>query len=483
MDEKSWRGQWWAADDPTTRVPGILHCSEEGSLALELVGGIDITIRQPFAGGGGYAISSKSREVPIIHGICGTEKFTLLGNTATRTNTTGLSDDAIVQQNWSSGRGLRGIHLPDLESPIFARGHLRLERLLHWSNQSTFEMERDGEGPRDIRARTRSIEPLKATHNGMEISLRLLSTRFHPEHKIATNERSLTAREYAVLTFTPADPVPCMAFDELEKDLQDLLTLSTYEPCGALNRSIVFMDDSGRPVEVSVLGPQIYRTPDLQKERDHDSLLTLADIEFDAVVPAWLSLKERARTGCNILFGLRYIGKGYVGTRLLGVATAAESIHSTLRAASTPLPNGQYRRLKRKLVEAIADEDESVIEFVKLGLRNHLTYNDRMIELASIPDSAAVDSLLTDRTAWAQMLKDARNDLAHANERSSLGEEISRAFWLLETTYALLCLVLLAELGVSPEIQRAAVARNSRISYASRELRKVLTGDGSGERP
>ncbi|MFE2544780.1 ApeA N-terminal domain 1-containing protein [Actinacidiphila glaucinigra] len=480
MGERSWRGHWWAADDPNTRVPGILHCSEEGRLTLELVGGFDITVREPFADGGGYTVSAESRDVPIIHGISGGEKFTLLENGATHTSGAGLFRNEIVQQNWSSGRALRGIYLNDLESPLFVRGHLRLERLLHWGNETTFGLEMglgEGEGPREARAVTRSVEPVDATHEGMRISLRILSTRFSYEHVIAANERALTAKEYAVLTFTPLQPAPCMAFDEVEKDMQDLLTLSTYEPCGAVNRSIVFLGDDGEPREVEVLGPQIYRTSDPRKGKDLDFLLTLANVEFAELIPAWLSLKEKARTGCNILFGLRYINKGYVGTRLLGVATAAESIHSALRATSTPLPKAQYRRIKKKLVAAIEDEGDYVINFVKMGLRNSPTYNSRMIELASIPDGAAVDSLLSDRVLWAQMLKGARNDLAHANERSSQGEEISRAFWLLEVTYALLCLVLLAELGVSPEIQRAAVARNSKINYASRQFRKILAGD------
>jgi hypothetical protein len=225
---------------------------------------------------------------------------------------------------------------------------------------------------------------------------------------------------------------------------------------------------------VEVLGPQIYRTPDPRKGKDYEFLLTLADVEFAKLIPAWLGMKGRARTGCNILFGLRYIDKGYVGTRLLGVASAAESIHSSLRAASTPLPKAQYRRLKNKLVAALEGEDGSIVDFVKMGLRNNPTYNSRMIELASIPDDAAVDSLVSDRVLWARMLKNARNDLAHANERSSQGEEVSHAFWLLEVTYAMLCLVLLAELGASPEIQRRAVERNSRINYASRQFRKIL---------
>ncbi|MFF5477180.1 HEPN domain-containing protein [Streptomyces sp. NPDC012935] len=196
-------------------------------------------------------------------------------------------------------------------------------------------------------------------------------------------------------------------------------------------------------------------------------------MEFTELIPRWLSLKSKARLGCNILFGLRYIEKGYVGTRLLGVATAAENIHRSLRSTSTPLAKAEYRHLKRKIMSAITDEPEELQEFVKMGLRNNPSYNDRMLELASIPNTEAVDTLLGDREGWAKMLKNARNDLAHANERSSQDSDPSPAYLLLEVTYALLCLVLMAELGISEEAQRKAV-QDQRIDGVSRRFKAQL---------
>jgi hypothetical protein len=476
MAERTWRGYWWEAATPEAKIPGVLRCSEDGEVRLELVGGIDITIRQPLPNGNGYSISGDTRDVPLIHGTSGSERFTLLDNSCVHSSGMGFFDGDITRQDWTSIRALRGVHLESLDAPIFVRSHLRLERLLHWSNRSAFRLSvemKDGELPRSKQVERVEIEPVTVRHNDLEVSLRLRTRDFQHEDQIVSNERSLSGKESAVLTFTPPHPVPCKHFDEVDKDMQDLLTLSTYEPCGALSRTLTYMKSHDKPQEVEVIGRQIYRTSSPKRSNSYtESLFTLADIDFTDVIPAWLHLKERARTGCNILFGLRYIERGYIGTRLLGVATAAESIHAALRSTSTPLTKREYRDLKDKILAAISDEPKELVDFVKTGLRNNPTYNDRMLELASIPDGEAVETLLGNREYWARALKKSRNDLAHANERSSQSDETSEAFLLMEVTYALLCLVLMAELGVSQENQRRAVEMNSRISHISRQFKK-----------
>jgi hypothetical protein len=126
------------------------------------------------------------------------------------------------------------------------------------------------------------------------------------------------------------------------------------------------------------------------------------------------------------------------------------------------------------LDEAIAGQSEQIRDFVKSRLRNDATYNDRMVELASIPDSEAVDKLLTDRVQWAERLKNSRHDLAHANERPAQTSDSVGALCLLETTYALLCLVAMAEIGLSAEVQRRAVSDTGKINWAAAQFKKLL---------
>ncbi|MGW0930953.1 ApeA N-terminal domain 1-containing protein [Streptomyces sp. NPDC002644] len=484
MTERTWRGFWWDPEEPEQKIPGTLYCSNDGEVRLELVGGFDLLIREPLPGGNGFSVSSENREISLIHGDSDGQRFSLIDNSCTRSHGgLGLFHGHVSSQDWIAGRALRGVHLESVDAPHFTRSRLRLERLLSWSKKSAFtlSMELDADGlPRSKQVAKREVEALTANYEGLEVSLHLLTKDFQYEDHAVSSERSLIGKESAELTLTPQRPVSCTYFDEVHKDLQDLLTLSTYEPCGALSRTLTCLSSDGGSDEVEVIGRQIYRTPEQKgNRRAGDLLFSLSDVPFEEVVPAWLSLKQKARTGCNILFGLRYIEKGYIGTRLLGVATAAESIHRGLRSASAPMPKQQYRQLKNKLLAAIADEPIDVIEFVKNGLHNNPTYNDRMLELAAIPDSEAVDALLGDRKRWAKELKGARNDLAHANERSAEVDGVSQAFLLLEVTYALLCLVLMAEVGVDSKMQRRAVKSNSRISYVSRQFRMQLSKESS----
>lgn len=366
---------------------------------------------------------------------------------------------------------------------MFTHGYLQLERLLHWSNRSTFDLAHVREAGKTTgkhKIGTHEEPEAVAIFNDTRISLRVRGTDFAIKGGPVSNRKSLESSEWAVLKFESSGPVSYRAFDTVAKDLQDLLSLSSYAPCGWRSRSLMYETSDTHPGshhfpnEVELMGRQVYRTKLLDNEDSrHIFLFTLSEIDFPDLIPRWLALKDRARMGCEILFGLRYIETGYVGTRLLGVASAAESIHSSLRAASTPLPRSEYRALKRKLLAAISDESDTIKDFVKNGLRNNPTYNDRMLELASIPDSETVDQLLSDRSRWAAMLKQSRNDLAHANERSIKDDEVTPAFWLLEVTYALLCLVLMAELGVSAEVQRG-VLDHPRVHWASFQLRKFL---------
>jgi hypothetical protein len=482
MSERSWRGQWWVPEEPEVVVPGTLYCAEDGRLQLELVGGFDTEIRTPLPGGNGYTVSMESRDLPLIHGTSGSELFTLIDTHATHTSGVGFFRGEIVVQDLSPNRVLRGIHLQSFDETVFVRAHLQLERLLHWSARSTFDLRSllsEHGSIRERKAATHEVQPETASYGDMTLGLRVRGTEFNIVHRPVANRRSMETAEWATLDFEASKPMSFTAFDMVVKNMQDLLTLCAYEPCGSHTQSLIFRTSETHPgpfetKEAEVLGRQVFQTEGKENDKPHHHFLfTLGDLDFPELVPRWLALKDSARLGFNILFGLRYISTGYVGPRLLGVATAAENIHRALCPTSTPLPTPIYKALKAKLLDAIPDEPEHIREFVKRGLRNDPTYNERMLELASIPDADAVDRLLTDRAEWATRLKNARHDLAHANERSAQDPDSSTAFWLLEVTYALLCLVAMSKLELSPEVQRRA-ADNPKIQWASQQFKKIL---------
>ena len=101
------------------------------------------------------------------------------------------------------------------------------------------------------------------------------------------------------------------------------------------------------------MGHQVHQpTPGSGSAVRVEYLFTLSDVDFAAVVPAWLALYERASTACGVLFGLKYIiSQGYAGTRLLSAASSAEALHQSLHD-STPYPQGEFRELLKKTLSA-----------------------------------------------------------------------------------------------------------------------------------
>jgi hypothetical protein len=481
MAQESWRGTWWEAANPDTTRPGVLYRDEADRFRLELIGGFDIEIREPLPSGNGYAVKMDSRKLDMIHGTAEGTFFTLMGLQHAHTSG-GFTARNITKQDWTAQRVLKGIHLSSPDEQVFTRLHLQFDYLLHWTHRSTYEitMRTEQGKPPDTQV-ARHLEPtLHATYQGVEIGLRVRSHDFNIERRPVANRTTIQTTEWATLDFDPPQPISHDALNTFSKDLQDLLTLCAYAPAASQGQSLIHPptpEHPGHPEfdnEVDVMGPQIYRSPDSGRDKSlHHYLFTLADIEFAELIPRWLALKQNARMGSNILFGLRYISSGYVGARLLGVASAAENIHRSLRSGTTPLPDTHYKELKKKIRAALKGEPVAARQFVHHRLHNTPTYLDRLLDLAQIPDQAVVDELLTDRTRWATLLKDSRNDLAHANERSVANDDTSVAFWLLEITYALLHLVLMAELGLDADTQRRALD-HPQVNWAHHEFRRVL---------
>lgn len=478
---QSWRGSWWIAGEPDVVRLGVLYRDDMDRFTLELVGGFDIAVREPLPGRNGWSVKLETREIEMIHGEAEGKRFTLL-YLNDRHTTGDLLGGNIWTQDWTANRVLMGIHLTRPDEAVFTQAHLQFDYLLHWSNRTTLSLalpmmsgKRAGPGE----ARRKPDVCVEAQYEELKFLLRVRSHEFTLEHHPVAGTRTLRTTEWAVFDVDPPGAVSHDALDTVSKDLQDLLTFCSYTPVASQGRSLIYEPSDVHPGskysnEVEVMGPQIYRAhPPATGTQLHHYLFRLDALDLPELLPRWLALKEKARLGCNILFGLRYISDGYVGTRLLGVATAAENLHRALRSARLPFEPDRFRAVKEKLRHAIADEPEPVRVFVNNRLHNAPTYHDRLLDLASIPDEAVVEELLTDREKWATMLKNSRNDLAHANERSQANADASPAFWLLEITYALLHLVLMAELGLDSGAQREAL-EHPQISWTRIQFRKVV---------
>jgi hypothetical protein len=431
MSDREWRGYWWLPGQDQ-KIPGTLIQSvEDGEVALHLIGGFNIAEWLPV--NEQKSALSVEGSFPVILGSSGSEIFTLLGCNARHTKGQFFFSDYITEQDLGIQRALRGIHLDSRDEKIFNSATLHIEYLLGWTNLTTLEAKIELDKWKwtgNQTASTSPIEEVTAVHNEHKFTLNVVFNQFRVEDRPRANERSIANSEWAELDISSTKPVSFAVFDNAAKAIMDLMTLTAHAPAGVIRETLVFTPATEHPAagrrasaNVEVLGRQIHQPKPSINETDRvDYLFTLNDLNFSEVLPKWLDLHNRAWLACSLLFGLSYIQQGYTSSRLLTVATAAESLHRALH----PKAKKMY-------------------------------YVDRLKALAAEPDAAAVSLLIQDVPKWASYIKDQRNGMAHG-DRDELNTGRARLIYdALEVTRALLGLVLLNRLGLSAEGQTRAV--------------------------
>ncbi|WP_208722248.1 HEPN domain-containing protein [Rhodococcus qingshengii] len=177
---------------------------------------------------------------------------------------------------------------------------------------------------------------------------------------------------------------------------------------------------------------------------------------METVLNKWVALSEQLGLPLDVLLGLDYITDGYYENRIFNVASAGEGIHGSLYPDSKALTPEQHAAIKATVAAAFEGDDlawvREQIHWNRIGLKQ------RYLELAAYIDPQAATALLTDIETWARWLKNARNSIGHL-ETDGLDRRVPAAarFHLTNITKAFLHLVLLQELGLSPELQRKAV--------------------------
>ncbi len=470
MSEIRWKGNWWLPEDPNDTTPGTLHYGDDGQLRLELIGGFTFEVRTPIANG--FTVNLRDPSFPVIHGRCGSERFTLLETHAVHSSGGIFSD--ISDQTLSALRGLRGIHVSSAQEAVFDSAEVQLEYLLGWTRQTTMQAKiaiNDELWTGEQAGNSKPVDDLTTSYGGVTFTLKIPYTQFRVADDPRASRRAMTSDEWAELELTNPSPMSLEGFNHIIKAMADMMTLCANAPSGALKRTLWFTGSEAHPTpqgrrsEVEVMGRQVHQpAPQADEPALIEYLFTLHDIGFDVIVPAWLALYENAPTACSVLFGLKYISQGYTSTRLLSAASAAEALHQALHDSS-PYNDTDFKDLLAKVLDSYSGDDtasKAARKFIRERLTNHMTYRDRIVALAAIPDPEAVKSLLPNIQNWATLLKRARNSVAHAAKNQTDTVELARSaelqYSLTEVTYALLSIILMAELHLPAETQRRAAS-------------------------
>lgn len=190
-------------------------------------------------------------------------------------------------------------------------------------------------------------------------------------------------------------------------------------------------------------------------------LFTLADVDFESLVPLWWNARQRFTGACNILLGERFMPDNYVEPQLITAVTAAESFHGALSDKSQLSREEALERLAPAF-DVLSEKD---VRWLKSLIPSGFSLRQRLERLVNRMPTTCRDRLVPDPAAWSRDVKDVRNDLAH---RGSTSMDAERIFGVLCVTKAVVLVNLLLELGIDECRILESLTGNHELSRASR---------------
>jgi ApeA N-terminal domain 1 len=295
---------------------------------------------------------------------------------------------------------------------------------------------------------------------------------------VATSGRS-------VLHFSSTRSRSVDEWEEVARMAQDLLSLATFSPCAVLRHTLIPDDerhasDSAARSEVHVYTRQLVTgSPKESAMIAWEMLFNLSDIDFEVVLPQWSRVQDMLRPTCNMILGLKYIPVGYLETKLLTAAGAAEVMESSLaRGLNRPLPvpKETFKVLRQELL-CLAPEEYR--DWLNKKLYNAPSLQDKLKLLASQLDNQVRETLLPNVDLWAQRTAKARNDLAHRGESKDVPPlEMSAA---VDVTVAVVVITLLDQLEIPTSRILQALEHHPDLRRAPDLARRYWRAGDAGE--
>ncbi|MEU5879450.1 HEPN domain-containing protein [Spirillospora sp. NPDC047279] len=470
MEERRLIGTWWIPDAPDKRVGGVLCIPSSEKCTVELTGLLyrpgervtqkgSVTVTE---------ISERDEGPAIIHGAADGRFITLIDPSSSNATEKFGGDCATAKQTLKPRVVIIGLHLETPEDPVFDGIDVEIDNLTAWAGVTGLKTLLDDQYIVSG-YKLEMPDSITAEVDGTTISLAWTWKRSaHLQRTLDRNQ--VYAKESAYARITGSTPSMWNAFHPTMKSLQDLLTLATRHPSAIRSKQLFSkLPDRGTKRFELLHGGNT----EIEHERKvvpQDFLFSLQDVSFQDLLDRWVPLYRSIGLGIHVLFGLDYSRSGYYENKLFNAASAAESLHRALFPEATGLAEDQYRQLIQQVEAAISDKTQR--HWIKGRLRNDRGYKDRLLDLADIPSAQAVSYLLTDVDVWAKWVRDARNALAHLDSAKLEKIPEEARYRLGPLTSALMHLVLLEKLGVSPEHQLHAAERS--YGFAARAFRTAI---------
>nr|WP_143545585.1 HEPN domain-containing protein [Rhodococcus sp. 06-1059B-a] len=463
MDELRFVGKWWVPSSPEKVVGGVLTVDEKGECELELIDGL---------------FRDSDSNISMIYGVGQGRDITALNVMSVHRRRTYAQNTSMVEVSEPEAV-LVGIHLKTPEQESFDGISVQITNLTTWARQSRIKesptYKKDGDNLKFVRDQV-SIElgeDPRARLAAHEVDLTLVHVVERSGKKEAAWSRSVDISEQVTLRIEADSPRSWKGFDPTLKAFRDLMTLASQYGAVIGSRTLLINDDDRpSPYTVELYLPVDGAVKDSQRRRD--MLFTLDDVDLEDIINKWVAIDDMIGLPLDVLLGLDYITEGYYENRIFNVASAGEGFHVGLYPNEQDINSERHAAIKARVSEFFEGKD---LEWVKRRVNsNHPGLKHRYLQLTTHPDQEAVVSLLTDVETWARWLKNARNAIGHLNtdELDLVVPEPAR-YHLTNVSKAFLHLVLLAELGISPDIQRTAV--HNVYSFQASVFKKAVEAD------
>lgn len=471
----TWRGRFWLAHNPQDEQRGVLTYDPKDGVCLALVGGFDEHALTHTATSA-VALPRRARRFPVIHGRVGASSVTLL-DCQVMSSKRFWSEDAPHEQVVNARQLLTGVLLEDPAAEVFSEFTIELENLTNLDHQRDVMVHTNLKPDLPLGVRWKvtvdPVDPIEVTVDDLTFELGRSYIRPDGDMRRGGLGSSLFVTSY--LTIKAQAPKSITQWADTEKQMQDLLTLAMDRPCAVLSATLTpsedLLSDENASAQRNVTLFTLHTTdadPDAPAVEDREAFFTLAvdGLDFQTLMPRWMSVNNRYRTACDLILGLRYVRRGYLQTQLITAVAAAEAMHAAMKFAP-PMSNAEFKKLKKLLLDTIPDERRQWLR-EKIG-SNKPSLVQQLIELAAVPDQDVVHRVVRNVEAWAEATKKERNPVAHGGNMSA---DADLLIAITKVTEAVVLLNLLHLLEIPTERLVFATVDNPTFSLAARAARK-----------
>lgn len=454
------RGLWWIASAPDDKVAGIIKVSPS-EITLELVGILG-KLEASF-----YSAS----ENLTIHGLTiGGQRVSLPDAFRLARN---IKAPGITTDRYYAGFAAFGIHIADLDSPLFRASWVRLHGLEAWLSHSHFRRGYDHEARKfDLEVHAKSVETI-AEFDDLEVRT---GTNMYTDQRGRTG---FDTTVHSCLGIRSGQARSVRWHLEALGKLQNLASLCFGYPLKMLAVELTGLDAEGDVSDERLEVHAYFSRIDDAEAKDLDSSAPVISapelLEANpSAIQAWFEQYALLEPAMHLFFSIIGTKQLFVNVRFLLAVQALEVLHRRTASGGVCEPS-DFESARKALVAAIPDTTPAALREKIKGMLNFANEPSLMQRLRSLMASLEVE--FNEMPAgvggkFCRSLVDTRNYYTHFS--ANLQEKCldgSGMHWATRRIVMLFTVFVLMRLELKPEAIRAALTRHQ-------EFNRLWTHEG-----